>query len=295
MDKSTALRRLLRGDRPVVLAGAHNGLSAKLVEEAGFDGVWASGFEISASHGVPDASLLPMTDHLSAAEAMNDGVGVPVVVDGDTGYGNAINAMRATRAYERAGAAALCIEDAVFPKRCSFYTGVPHDLAPIDEHALKIRACCDARTTPEFMVIARTEAFVAGRTLAEALARGHAYADAGADAVLVHSRQPTPDEIAAFARTWTRDVPLVCVPTTYASASVDDLWSLGYRMVIFANHGLRAAIPAVRRTLAELRRTGCAATVDAQIAPLSDVYRLVGVDSLKTNERTYLPARNKGE
>lgn len=295
MTKADALRQILDGDRPVVLVGAHDGLSARLVEEAGFEGVWASGFEISASYGVPDASLLTMTDHLAAARAMNEATALPVVVDADTGYGNAINAMRAVRAYEDAGIAGFCIEDAVFPKRCSFYSGVKRRLAPEDEQALKIRACCDARRTRAFTIVARTEALVAGWGLDEALRRTRAYADAGADAVLVHSKQTTADEILAFARSWDRPVPLVCVPTTYAHARVDELWAAGYRMVIFANHGLRASIKAVRQVLADLRTAGSAAAVEAHIATLSDVYDLVGVEALTASERAYLPAKPDAE
>src|SRR5262244_782365 len=158
--KGAALRRLLASPSPIVLAGAHDGLSARLVEEAGFDGVWASGFEISASHAVPDASILTMSEMLDASRRMTDAIAIPVVADADTGFGNAINAIRTVQAFERAGIAGLCIEDNVFPKRCSFYPGVKRLLTDIDEQALKIGAAVGARATPEFVVIARTEALI---------------------------------------------------------------------------------------------------------------------------------------
>ena len=153
-EPSAQLRRLLASPGPIVIAGAHDGLTARLVEEAGFHGVWASGFEISASHGVPDASILTMTETLEAARRMADAVTIPVVADGDTGFGNAINAIRAVEAFERAGVAGLCIEDNVFPKRCSFYPGVKRLLTDVDEQTLKIRAAVGARATQEFVAIA---------------------------------------------------------------------------------------------------------------------------------------------
>jgi len=288
-SKGAALRRLLAAPAPIVLAGAHDGLSARLVEEAHFDAVWASGFEISASSGVPDASILTMTETLAAARLMNDAVSIPVVADCDTGFGNAINAIRTVRAFEDAGIAGLSIEDNVFPKRCSFYPGVKRLLADVDEQALKIRAAREAGS-PEFVVIARTEALIAGWGLDEALRRGRAYADAGADAVLIHSNHSTADAIARFAAEWDRLTPLVCVPTTYTSATVEELSRIGFKMIIFANHGLRAAIRAMQDTLGELRRAGTASAIEDRIVPLTEVYRLVNLGQLKADEREYLPA-----
>jgi phosphoenolpyruvate phosphomutase len=286
-DKSTLLRSLLEGSRALVLAGAHDALTARLAEEAGFDAVWASGFEISASHGVPDASLLTMTDMLAAAQHMDAAVGVPIVADCDGGFGNAINTIHMVRAYERAGIAGLCIEDSVFPKRCSLYAAQQRELTDIDEQALKIRAACEVRRLGT-VIIARTEAFVAGLSLADALARAHAYADAGADAILVHSNRDTADEVLSFAERWDRPLPLVAVPTTYGEIHVDDLWRAGFRMVIFANQGLRAAVQSVRSTLQHLRRAGRAGAVDDRIVPLTDVFALVRLDELRADERRYL-------
>jgi phosphoenolpyruvate phosphomutase len=288
-SKGAALRRLLASPAPIVIAGAHDGLTARLVEEAGFDGVWASGFEISASHGVPDASILTMTETLNASRVMAEAVTIPVIADCDTGFGNSINAIRTVEAFEAAGMAGLCIEDNVFPKRCSFYPGVKRLLTDVDEQALKIRAAIKAGSE-DFVVIARTEALIAGWGLDEALTRGRAYADAGADAVLIHSAQSTLDDVAKFADQWDRLTPLVCVPTTYKTATVDELARRGFKMVIFANHGLRASIRAVQETLATIRRVQNAASVDDRIVPLSEVYRLVGLNQLKTDEQAFLPA-----
>lgn len=287
-SRAGALRRLFGSPGPIVVAGAHDGLSARLVEQAGFDGVWASGFEISASRGVPDASILTMTETLEAARAMSEAVGIPVVADCDTGFGNAINVIRTVQAFEAAGVAGICIEDNVYPKRCSFYPGVKRQLADLDEQVLKIRAAVQAGSR-EFVVIARTEALIAGWGLEEALRRGRAFADAGADAILIHSSHSTVDEVARFAGEWDRLTPLVSVPTTYNGASVDELARIGFKMVIFANQGLRASIRAVQESLAALRESGCAAAVEDRIVPLSEVYRLVNLARLKADESAFLP------
>lgn len=290
LTKSAALRRRLAAPGPILLAGAHDALSARLVQEAGFDGVWASGFEISASHAVPDASILTMTETLDASRRINDAVSIPVVADCDTGFGNAINAIRTVEAFEAAGIAGISIEDNVFPKRCSFYAGVKRQLTEVDEQTLKLRAAISARRSPDFLVIARTEALIAGWGLEEALRRARAYADAGADAILVHSKQQTADDVARFAAEWDRLVPLVSVPTTYHTTSSDELARIGFKVVIFANHGLRAAVRAMQDALGDLRRSGRAADVDDRLVPLSEVYRLVNLDQMKAAEREYLPA-----
>ena len=181
-------RLLLRGPGVVLAAGAHDALSAKLAEQAGFDAIWAGGFGISAVQAVPDANILTLTETLEAVRRIVDTVGIPVVADCDNGYGNAINVMRTAAEFERAGAAGICIEDNEFPKRCSFYAGVRRDLVPAEEHARKIEAATAARRDAGFLVIARTEALIAGLGQEEALRRARAYADAGADAVLVHSK-----------------------------------------------------------------------------------------------------------
>jgi len=290
MDGKTQLRERLTQPGPLLVGGAHNGLSAVLVKEAGFDAVWASGFEISASHAVPDANILTMTDNLRAASNMVEASGIPVIADCDNGYGNAINVIHAVRGYEREGIAAICIEDNVFPKRCSFYAGVKRELADIEEHAGKIKACIDSRRSDDFTIIARTEALIAGWGMDEALARGRAYADAGADLVLVHSKSPDPDEVLEFGRLWDRDVPLVAVPTIYKTTTASTLAEVGYKVVIYANHGLRSAIKAMRSTFASLVKDQHCSTVDDRVVPLQDVYDLIGVSTMKAEEKAYMPA-----
>src|SRR5262252_8503686 len=170
------LRRLLERSGGVLAAGAHDALSAKLAEEAGFDAIWASGFGISAVQAVPDANILTLTETLDAVRRIVDAVGIPVVADCDNGYGNAINVMRTASEFERAGAGGICIEDNEFPKRCSFYAGVKRDLVSAEEHARKVEAAVAARRHRHFVVIARTEALILGIGQEEALLRARMYA-----------------------------------------------------------------------------------------------------------------------
>ncbi|MDA1194455.1 MAG: isocitrate lyase/phosphoenolpyruvate mutase family protein [Planctomycetota bacterium] len=290
MDGKQRLRERIGQPGPLLVAGAHDGLTAKLVEEAGFDAVWASGFEISASHCVPDANILTMADQLRAAAWMVKSSVLPVIADCDNGYGNAINVIHMVKAYESEGIAAVCIEDNVFPKRCSFYAGVRRELAPVEEHAGKIEAVLATRRSDDFMVIARTEALIAGWGMDEALMRGRAYADAGADFVLIHSKSPSADEVMEFARQWDREAPLVCVPTIYKSADATSLHAGGFKVVIYANHVLRSGIKAQREALARIARDQRCDTVDDLVVPLNDVYELIGVPQMKADEKSYLPA-----
>ena len=283
------LRRLLDQRRQLVAIGAHDGLSGRLGEQAGFDVLWASGFEISASHGLPDANILDMSVQLAASCQIHEATSIPVIADCDNGYGNAVNAAFTARKFFRAGIAGLCIEDNIFPKRCSFYDGARRELVSAEEHALKVRACKDS-TDGELFVIARTEALIAGYSMEDALERGEAYADAGADAVLIHSKEKTPDQIIEFAHRWTRPTPLVAVPTTYDTITTAELGELGFRIVIFANHGLRASIRAMQEAYARLLPAGRASVLRDRIVSLQTVFELVGVKDLEASELKYLPA-----
>jgi phosphoenolpyruvate phosphomutase len=272
-EGSTTLRRRLRGDRLVKLCGAHNALGARLAERAGFDGVWLSGLELSASYCVPDASIVTMTQALAAADAMRHAVDVPVVVDCDTGYGNAANVAHAVRRFEAVGAAAVCIEDKLFPKSNSFAEG-PQDLASIAEFTGKIEAAKRAQAGADFAVIARVEALIAGSGMDDAVARAEAYADAGADAILIHSRARTDAEISTFVDRWDFRAPLVVVPTSYYRVSADQLAARGVKVVIYANQGLRSAVRAMEETFAEILRNGSTASIEPRITTLTELFAL---------------------
>lgn len=295
MTKASKLRELMARPGPIVIIGAHNGVSAKIGEEAGFDGLWASGFEISASYAVPDANILTMAENLHAAQMMNNASKLPVVADCDNGYGNAINVIRCVEEYERAGIAAICMEDNIFPKRCSFYAGVKRELSPIEEHAGKVKAAKATQRDKDFVVIARTEALIAGWGMEEALKRGRAYADAGADMVLIHSKSKEPDEVLTFAKLWDRpNTPLVCVPTIYKNTKVSTLHEAGFKLVIMANHAMRSSIKAMTETLTTLKREGYTGSVEDKVVPLERVYQLVGVDKMKEEEGAFMPSESPG-
>ncbi len=285
----TRLQELLKRPEPAWVLGAHDALSAKLAQEAGFDAIWASGFGISAANAMPDANILTMSESLAAVQRMSTAVSIPVIADCDNGFGNAINVMRTVAEYERAGVAGICLEDNIFPKRCSFYAGVQRELVPIDEHARKIQAATAARQNPDFAIIARTEAFIAGWGKSEALRRARAYAEAGADALLIHSKAATFDEeLRDFAASWDLACPLVSVPTTYADITVHDLSAAGFQVVIFANQTLRAAVTGMRSALATLKQEGRPAAADKQMVTLAEIYDLVGVPDLQANEKKFL-------
>lgn len=288
MDKAKVLREKLAGDLPVRLVGAHNGLGARLIERHGFGGVWASGLEISTAHALPDANILTMTEYLAAASEMNDACGLPVVADCDTGYGNSNNVMHMVRKYEAAGIAGVCIEDKKFPKVNSYVPG-RQELAPIGEFVGKIMAAKAAQRNPQFVVIARVEALIAGWGRDEALRRAHAYADAGADLVLMHSKAGTDEEIREFLARWQRRLPVVIVPTTYPRIELAELCALGVKMVIYANHGIRAAIRSMDAVFERISGPeGIAALEPGEIAEMSTVFDLQGMTQMKQVEKTYL-------
>ena len=290
MTQAAKLRELIRRPGIIKTVGAHDALSAKLIEEDGFDAIWASGFGISASlKCIPDGSFLTMTEQLEVTKNIVEAVSIPVIADCDTGFGNALNVMRTVQDYEKAGIAGICIEDNVFPKRCSFYAGVRRELVSIDEHAGKVRAAKSAQAAPDFVVIARTEALIAGWGQDEALKRAAAYADAGADAVLIHSKSPTFDELRAVSQQWSGRVPLVVVPTIFGAVTADELERHGFKIVIFANQVIRTSIRATRDTLDVLKREGRAEAVADRMVSLQEVYDLVGVTKLEEDERKFLP------
>lgn len=289
MNKANKLRELLTTKKNTKIVGAHNGLSAKLVERAGFDGVWASGLEISASYGIPDASLISMNQFLEAARSMNEVIDIPIVADCDTGYGNAMNVMYLVQRYEEAGIAGVSIEEKKFPKDNSLLAGGRQELLRVEEFEGKIEAAKSAQKNPDFMVIARVEALIAGWGQEEAQMRAHRYAEAGADAILIHSKSSDPGEVLEFINNWDLDVPLVLVPTNYPSLTEKDIEELGkVKLVIYANHGLRAAIKAMEDVFAKIKNDRGIYDLNEFMDPVSHVFEIQGVQKLKENEKIFL-------
>src|SRR5215475_8186871 len=269
------LRDLVGPGRHASVMSAHNPLSARLAELAGFDGVWASGFELSAAYGVPDASLLSFTQHLDMTRAIVERVSAPVVADLDTGYGNAVNVMHVVGAYARAGVAAVVIEDKTFPKDTSLLAGGRQELIRIEEFQGKIEAARAAGADHDVVVIARTEALIADLGMDEAQRRGAAYAEAGADLLLIHSKRKTPDEIVAFTEAWPGTIPLTLVPTAYPALTEERIRTLGkIGIVIYANHAVRAAVTAMRDIFAAIRRDGGIHEIDKRIVSVEEIFEL---------------------
>jgi phosphoenolpyruvate phosphomutase len=273
--KANHLRSLLRTGRLLVGVGARDALDARLIEEAQFDFVWASSFCISAANCVPDSSILSMTQFLNAARSMNEAVRLPVVFDADTGYGNEHNVAYATKRIEEAGLAALCIEDKVFPKQSSLRSGARHELLRLEEFARKIESAVSARRNEDFIVIARTEALIAGFGPEEALRRAHAYEEAGADCILLHSKSKSASEVVQCLRAWTGKARFVLVPTNYPDLIEPVIEELGnVAMVIYGNHSVRAAVKAVRGVLSEMRAAHGVHTVGDRLATLEEMFSL---------------------
>lgn len=277
-------------ERGLVQAMAgHSVLSARLAAEAGFDAIWASGFELSALHGLPDVSLVSMTQHLETMRAMAESCGLPVIADIDTGFGNAINVIHAIEQYERAGAAAVVIEDKSFPKVTSLIAGGRQDLLRVEEFQGKIEAACATRRDPDFLVIARCEALIAGLGEAEALARSAAYQEAGADMILIHSKQKTADEVESYVRAWRGKAPIVVVPTAYPEFTVARMRSLGkIAIAIWGNHAIRAAVTAMQAVFRQILDDGGIQGADRDIVSVEEIFRLQGMDRVKADEKRFL-------
>lgn len=291
MSTAAKLRRRFQQDKIIRIAGAHNALSAKIAEQCGFDGIWSSGFEISTSFAVPDANILTMSEYLGVARTMAERINIPIVADCDTGYGNIHNVMEAVKKFEAAGVAAICIEDKRFPKVNSFVPG-RQELVSIEEFVGKIEAAKSAQVSEDFMLIARVEALIAGYGMDEALKRAQAYADAGADAILMHSKAKTPEHIQEFSKLWDFRLPVVVVPTTYYRVDIQQLHEMGVKMVIYANHGIRATIKALEKTFTDILDSGSIGNIESDIASLDEVFALQGMQDLKRNEQRYLRAGN---
>ena len=266
--------------------GCYDALSAQLVEEAGFPAVYMTGFGTAAARlGRPDVGLLTMTEMVDNARRIVEAVDLPVLADADTGYGNPINVVRTVQEYERAGVAAIHLEDQVMPKRCGHLEG--KQLVPTAEMVEKVRAAVDARRSPDFLIIARTDAR-AVEGLPAALERARRYREAGADALFVEaplSEAEIADVAAAFP-----DVPLLF---NYAEGGrtpavpLDRLAELGYAIVIFPISTLLAATRAMREVLARIRRDGSPINVLGDLPRFEEFLDLIGLPEIRELGRRY--------
>ena len=285
MSKCEILRKKLEGNSIIKVGGAFDAMSAKLVENSGFDAVWAGSFAISAVHALPDASILTMTEFFNAASNMSSTCEIPIIADCDTGYGGPSNVRHMVRKYENAGISSICIEDKTFPKQNSLLENGKNDLLPQKEFVAKILAAKEARNDKNLIIIARVEALISGAGMNEALKRATAYENAGADAILIHSKQRTPDEIFEFTDSWKGSAPIVVVPTTYDSVKISELEAHKIKMVIYANQTLRVAHMAMSRLLKELVKAEQISDFKDRMSSMQDIFNLQEMYDIKNKEK----------
>jgi len=286
MRTTTRLRELLAGDDLVLGGGAHDALSAQMVEQAGFPLCVVTGAGVSLCRGYPDVGLISLEETVANARYIAEAVTIPVVVDADNGYGNAINVMRTVRAFEQAGVAGIHIEDQTWPKRCGHMFG--KSVIPKQEMCQKIRAALDARRDPDFLIVARCDALMVNG-LEDTLERGDAYIEAGADMLWCETRESM-EEIRAIAAhfrgrkpLWWNHSPSGMVPRIPAA----ELLAMGFKTSCFYVHALMAGARAMRETLAEIRRTGNADSVWERMMPLDELWEVSGLSRIRALEKKY--------
>ena len=283
------IKDLLHSEGVSVLCGSYNAMIAKLAENAGFDGVWLSSFEMHAWNRFPDASILNVADYSDAISKISDRINVPILVDADEGGPSAINTIRMAREYSKAGAWGMCIEDNPSPKRCSFY-GMKMQLENPKTMVGKIRAAVEKNGKSGFAVIARTESLIQGHGLDVALERARMYTDEGIDGFLIHNKDKTPENVLKFADMYHAagiSTPLVCVPTTYNQVTKKQLEDSGYRMAIYANYSVRATVKILESMFERMIKQGTLSAGNEDVVPMSKIFELIAVDELKENQEKY--------
>jgi phosphoenolpyruvate phosphomutase len=283
-----SIKNLLKSKSVEFIMEAHNGLSAMIVEKVGFKGIWASSFSISAACGARDCNEISWTQSLDIINFMTDAVNIPILMDADTGFGNYNNVRRLVRQAERIGLSGICIEDKIFPKRNSFDKSSEQTLSTVSEFIGKIKAGKDTQSNESFCVIARTEAYIAGFNTEHALERAVSYAQAGADAIVVHSKKETPDEIIEFMNYWDIDVPIVIIPTSYYKTPIRKFEELGISMVIWANHNIRASYNHMYKISKELFDYKSIERVVSDVASMQQIFNITHMQELQEADRKYL-------
>ena len=290
-DKAMKLKRLLESPKLTFIMEAHNGLSAKIVEEAGFPGIWASGLSMSTALGVRDNNEASWTQVLEQLEFMADATSIPILVDGDTGYGNFNNVRRLVAKLCQRDIAGVCIEDKLFPKTNSFI-GENQPLAEVNEFCGRIKAGKDTQSNPNFCLVARIEALISGWPMEEALTRASAYEEAGADAILIHSKKTTADEVLEFSKTWSGKIPLIIVPTMYYKTPTEEYRNTSISSIIWANQNMRAAISSMRKISGKIFHEETLTEVEEEIVAVKEVFSLVGQNELADAEKKYFQNNN---
>lgn len=285
MKSSHNLKEILNSKPIIRVAGAFDAMSAKLVETAGFDAVWAGSFAISATHALPDASILTMTEFLNVSTNMVESCQIPIIADCDTGFGGPSNVGHMIKKYEKAGVSAVSIEDKIFPKQNSLLDGGKQELLPEKDFVAKIIAAKEAKESDNFMVIARIEALIAKKGIDEAIRRAGAYEQAGADAILIHSKEKTPDEIFEFCDSYEGKLPLIAIPTSYPNITLSELENHKIKMVIYANQTLRAAHKSMKDLLEELSNHSNLPNISKKISSMEEIFELQQMYHIKNQEK----------
>jgi len=286
MNSRQTLRQLLKRDKLLVAPGCFDGLSARLVEEAGFEAAYLSGGAVARSMGIPDIGLVTLSETIDRAAQVVAAIKIPIIADADTGYGNAVNLVRTVREFERAGVAAIHIEDQITPKRCGHLDG--KEVIPLAEMEKKLQAALATRTDPDLCIIARTDARGVNG-LDDAITRGRAFAKLGVDAIFVEAPQ-SEEELTEIPRR-IPNVPLlvnVFKGGKTPMLPMQRLQEMGYRIAIYPSETQRAAIHAMRRALETLSREGTTESIDDSLTTFKERDRVVGLDDWQKIEREYL-------
>lgn len=272
----------------LILVSVGDAITAKLVEESGFGGVWVSGFEVSARLGLVDNGCITMSEMLNTTRTVVDATCLPVIVDVDNGYGGLHSFIRTVREFEKIGCAGICVEDNIFPKQNSLWGGrVP--LLPMEEYGAKIKAGKELQKTNEFVIIARTEALIRGYGMDEAIKRASYYAKCGADIILIHSRDSAGEEALEIPRHWKLKVPLVIVPTKFPHVRNKQLFDAGFSIIVLANQTERVKIKAIREALKAIKEHDCLLPIEKGLsATLDDMRNLTPIKEVEEIERRYL-------
>lgn len=291
MKKSTLLKNMIMEKKALVCPGAHDVMSAKLIERAGFKACQVSGFGLSATYlGLPDMAFLSFAEALNFSKNIIDAVDIPVMVDADTGFGNAVNAMRVTEEFIKIGAAGMNIEDQVFPKRCGHLEG--KQIIPMDEMVLKIKACIEVKKKldPDFVINARTDA-IAVSGVEEAIKRGNAYAEAGADLIFIEAPR-TREDIIRLVKEIKAPISINLFDAVSGGKTplidIDELKEMGVARVSIPVGPLFAAVKGMMNYL-DVIKDGIAEGRNDLVVPFAEFKELVGFNKYRELEKKFLP------
>jgi 2,3-dimethylmalate lyase len=287
MNKSCnrLLREILSKREAVLLPGASNAITARIIEDLGFKAIYVTGAGVTNTFlGVPDIGLISMTELANHVSAMRDVVALPLIVDADTGFGNPLNVTRTIRALERSGANAIQLEDQEFPKRCGHFSG--KSVIASTDMVQKIRAAADARIDPDLVIVARTDA-IATHGFEDAMERAAAYIEAGADMTFVEAPRTKEQIVAIPMRLKTPQFINIVAGGLTPMIALDELKSMGYSMILYANAALQASVVGMQKVLKHLKAHGSLEAVSAELVSFEERQRLVGKPHYDALEKKY--------